>query len=329
MNREITIHGGILVYVEFDGSGICPVSLELIGEAARLAKKSKMKVCAMAVGENTGSLRSVLGRYPLEMVYLYENTGEFRADVYEQAVEDCVGRICPSIILVGGTAGGRALAPRVAARFRTGITADCTELDIDACDNLVQTRPAFGGNVMARILTPEKRPQIATVRPGVMKQILPSDKENVKFIEIGFDYVQSGVTVLKKTEEASGDGITNAEIIVAAGRGVKCKEDLSMLRELAQLLGGKLASSRALVEKGWVSSGRQIGLSGQTVSPKCLITFGISGSVQFRAGIKNAETIISVNTDPNAEIFKIAHYPICCDLYDIVPEMIKMIKGNK
>jgi electron transfer flavoprotein alpha subunit len=327
MNREKNIHECILVYVEFDGSGICPVSLELIGEAARLAEKAKMKVCAMAVGENTGSLKSVLGHYPLEMVYLYENSGGFRADAYAQAVEDCVGRICPSILLVGGTSEGRALAPRVAARIRTGITADCTELDIDNWGNLVQTRPAFGGNIMARILTPEKRPQIATIRPGVMKQILPSDEKNLTFIEIDFNHVQSGVTILKMTEEASEDGIDNADIIVAAGRGVKCKEDLSMLKELAQLLGGKLASSRALVEKGWTSAGQQIGLSGQTVSPKCLITFGISGSVQFRAGIKNADTIISINTDPNAEIFQIAHYPICGDLYDVIPEMIKMIKG--
>lgn len=327
MNQENTIRECILVYVEFDSSGIRPVSLELIGEATRLAEKAKTKVCAMAVGENTNLLKPVLGRYPLETVYLYENSGGFRADVYAQAVEDCVGRICPSILLVGGTGEGRALAPRVAARIRTGITADCTELDIDDCGNLVQTRPAFGGNIMARILTPERRPQIATVRPGVMKQILPSDEKNVTFIKIDFEHAQSGVTILKKTEEASEDGITNADIIVAVGRGVKCKEDLLMLQELAQLLGGKLASSRALVEKGWTSASQQIGLSGQTVSPKCLITFGISGSVQFRAGIKNADIIISVNNDPNAEIFKIAHYPICCDLYDVVPEMIKMIKG--
>ena len=330
MNISERVHSssGILVYFEIFKNEIRPVSFELLGEAYRLSKKSNEDVHIVAVGKDINFVREKIKGFPVKSAYLYETDKFFQPDIYEKALEDCIDKLNPSIVLIGGTAEGRALAPRLAVNYRTGLTADCTELDIDENGNLLQIRPAFGGNIMAKIVTENTRPQFATVREKVMKPIKPVFSYDIEYIIGDINNAKSYMKVINiEKEDTDENSITDSKILVVAGRGVKKKEDLNMLRELAMLLGGKFASSRALVEKGWTTPKEQIGLSGNTVCPEIMITFGVSGTVQFMAGMKTTPNIIAVNTDANARIFEIAHYPICADLYDIVPELIKNLKA--
>lgn len=328
INLEKKSSKGILVYFEFFENKIHPVSFELLGEAYRLSEKSNEPVYVVAIGKNVEFIKNALKGYPVKSAYLYETDNYFQPDIYEKGVSDCINKIKPSTVLIGGTAEGRALAPRLAVLYKTGLTADCTELDIDENGNLVQIRPAFGGNIMAKIVTENTRPQFATVREKVMKPIKPVFSYDIEYIIGDINNVKSHMKVINiEKEDTDENSITDSKILVVAGRGVKKKEDLNMLRELAMLLGGKFASSRALVEKGWTTPKEQIGLSGNTVCPEIMITFGVSGTVQFMAGMKTTPNIIAVNTDANARIFEIAHYPICADLYDIVPELIKNLKA--
>ncbi|MGN1165855.1 MAG: electron transfer flavoprotein subunit alpha/FixB family protein [Lachnospiraceae bacterium] len=326
---DVSKWSGILVYLECYEGSIHKAGFELIGEAVRLQVQSGDELYVLAIGKNMNAVKKVLEGYPIRRAYLYETEDEYTPSLYEQIAVSCIEELKPSIVLIGGTNEGRALAPRLSVAFETGLTADCTELGIDEDGGLIQTRPAFGGNVMASIVTPQCRPQFATVRPGVMKTILPEDFRGTEFEMRISCKKENDTKVLSIVEAKVQDDITEQDILVVAGRGVRKKEDLSMLRELAELLGGKLASSRALVEKGWMSPREQIGLSGHTVAPKYLIACGVSGTVQFMAGMKNAKNIIAINTDPNARIFEIAHYPICGDLYEIVPELISMLKQRK
>jgi electron transfer flavoprotein alpha subunit len=233
----------------------------------------------------------------------------------------------PSIVLIGGTIEGRTIAPRLAVEYRSGLTADCTKLDIDEAGHLIQTRPAFGGNIMASIITETARPQFATVRQGIYEK--PARLETAEVPVEFFDFSVTGrkIKLLGTEKIINKNNLTDQKVLVVAGNGVKRKEDLEMLRDLADLLGGRLASSRALVEKGWMTPGDQIGLSGSAVCPKCMITCGVSGSVQFMAGMKTTPNIIAINTDANAAIFDIAHYPICADLYEIIPELLNILKS--
>lgn len=325
---NINAWSGIFIYLEYTQQGLCNVSKELIGAAAALAEQNHQHLYAAAMGRNVDTLRKQLMGYPLKEVFLYETSGFFQAAQWEKTITGCIREIKPSIVLIGGTHEGRALAPRIAVACKTGITAECTALELDEKGRFVQVRPAFGGNVMARIVTPETRPQIATIRPGVMA---PAEKK--LFFKIIFHKMEvilrsDALRIETVTRAEIPDDITGARILVAAGRGVKRKEDLPLLEELAHLTGGQLACSRALVEKGWMPPARQIGLSGNTVRPKCIITCGVSGTVQFIAGMKRTENIIAINSDPDARIFDIAHYPICGDLYEIVPELIAILKNH-
>lgn len=318
---------GILVYIELDGPEVSEVSFELIGEALDLAQSQDQAVHGVLIGAAAEAACRQLHGYSLQTVYCYETAAAFRADVYAKALTDCIEELKPAIVLIGGTKRGRALAPRIAVHFRTGLTADCTQLEIDERGQLVQIRPAFGGNIMASILTEQSRPQIATVRPGIFRR--PKRAENQKIAGIirrNLSEKQSQSILLSQSEVAKIPGIEQQELLVVAGRGVKKQEDLQLLRKLAAALGGALASSRALVEKGWMKPEEQIGLSGNTVAPQCMLTFGVSGTVQFAAGMKNTPNIIAVNNDPNAKIFEIAHYPICADLYDVVPELLDQLE---
>lgn len=320
---------GILVYVECYKGKVMPVSLELIGEARRLAAKAGGKVYGVAIGEKPEEIREELKDSFLDEAYLWEASDEYLPIAYERIMTECINTIRPSVVLIGGTREGRALAPRIAVEFRTGLTADCTSLEIDDDGNLMQARPAFGGNIMAEILTKDRRPQLATVRPGVMPKRPGIPGKHTVFYMKKWDGPDETVTIEAVKEQSQDDSIAGQKILVAAGRGVKKKEDLEMLRELAHLLGGELACSRALVEKGWMSPSRQIGLSGSTVSPDYLITCGVSGTVQFMAGMKTAKNIIAINSDPDARIFEIAHYPVCADLYEVVPDLIERLKEGR
>lgn len=320
---------GILVYIECYGGNVASVSFELIGEALRLAEKSGAYVFAAAAGSELEQVKNELQDYPLEKVMLYETQDEYSPVLYEGIMVECIKELCPSVVLIGGTFEGRALAPRLAVAFETGLTADCTCLELDEKGNLIQTRPAFGGNVMASILTEKKRPQFATVRPKMMEPPLKiaGSCPEVRIKKVDNDDRQVRIVEVRAMEVA--DDITKSDLLVVAGRGVKKKEDLRMLVELAKLLGGRLACSRALVEKGWMTPKEQIGLSGNTVSPQYMITCGVSGTVQFMAGMKTTKNIIAINEDPLARIFEIAHFPVWGDLYEIVPKLICELTKEK
>lgn len=324
---------GIAVIAEVEDGNIHPVTFELLGKARELAGKIGHKVYALLIGSGVRPLAGPLAEYGADTVHVYdqEDFRYFRIEPYTAAAEDFIRAVRPSAILVGGTPAGRSLAPRLAARFHAGLTADCTKLDISESTDLDQIRPAYGGNIMAHINTPRHRPQFATVRYKIFaippKVAAPSS--DVVEHRLPPEKLVSGIEVLHAELKAREKGIEDAEVLVAAGRGVKKPEDLAMLEELAGLLGGRLAGTRAVIEAGWLDARCQIGLSGRTVKPKLLITCGVSGAIQFVAGMNGAEKIVAINTDPEAPIFNIAHIGIRGDLYKIVPELINRIKQSR
>lgn len=324
---------GIGVYVDHVDGEIHPVTYELIGKARELAGKINHPVYAVFVGNNISHKAEELLHYGVDKVFVYDDEAlkYFRIEPYTAAFEDFVNKIKPTALLVGATTIGRSLAPRIAARFKTGLTADCTILDIKENTDLVQIRPAFGGNIMAQIVTPNSRPQLATVRYKVMTA--PKRSEEIKgeivSCSINKEKLKSGITALEIKKKLSEVGISDAEVIVAAGRGIKSEKDLNMLKELAKVLNGEFACTRPLIEAGWVDAKRQIGLSGRTVRPRLIITCGISGAVQFTAGMNNSDYIFAINTDEKAPIFKVAHYGVVGDLYEVIPELIEKIKLAK
>jgi electron transfer flavoprotein alpha subunit len=321
---------GILVYVEHLDGVLHPVTLELIGKARQLAERIHHPVYALWIGANLENRAADLLKYGVDRVLVYDDEAlrYFRADTYTNIFEDGIHALKPTAVLVGATSVGRSLAPRVAARFRTGLTADCTQLEMKPETDLVQIRPAFGGNIMARILTTHTRPQFATVRYKVMEPAACVDRPAGEVIrgEIGPGRLESRIKVVEVVAKEKQENISDAEVLVVAGRGVKNAADLTLLEELAGLLGGEIACTRPLVETGWFSYTRQIGLSGRTVKPKLIITCGVSGAVQFTACMNGSERIFAINQDRTAPIFKVAHYGIVGDLYQILPQLIAKIK---
>ena len=254
---------------------------------------------------------------------------DFRIEPYAAAFYDFIQKEKPSSILVGATNLGRQLAPRVAARCRTGLTADCTVLNMKENTDLVQIRPAFGGNIMAQIVTPHTRPQFCTVRYKVFSEPKPTDVPTGEILpmEVTAAMVETGVKVLHREEKPKDVDIAEAEVIVAVGRGASGAGMLEQAKELADLLGGVVACTRPLVEGNVFDAKHQIGLSGRTVKPKLILTLGISGAVQFAAGMKGADCIVAINSDPTAPIFDVAHYCVVGDVNLIVPKLIAKIKG--
>ncbi|TGE31758.1 electron transfer flavoprotein subunit alpha/FixB family protein [Desulfosporosinus sp. Sb-LF] len=324
---------GIGVYVDHVEGEIHPVTLELIGKAKELAAVVNFPVYCVFIGHNIKHKAQELLHYGVDevFVYDYEELNHFRIEPYTATFEDFVQKVKPSSLLVGATTIGRSLAPRVAARFRTGLTADCTTLEMKENTDLVQIRPAFGGNIMAQIICPNTRPQMATVRYKVMnapeKQCDPSGK--ITLCELEPKQLVSSIKVLKVTRKEIEENISDAEVIIAVGRALKSEKDMALIEELAQLLDAQIAGTRPLVEAGWIKAKQQIGLSGRTVKPKLIITLGISGAVQFTAGMNSSEQIFAINKDPHASIFNIAHYGIIGDLYEVVPQLIEEIKSSK
>ncbi|MDR2649052.1 MAG: electron transfer flavoprotein subunit alpha [Clostridiales bacterium] len=324
---------GIAVYAEQEAGKPHPVSLELLGKASELAAVSGERVIVLICGENAGDAAESLRYYGADEIYVYERAElkYFRAEPYAAVFEHFIKGTKPSSVLVGATPYGRQLAPRVAARINTGLTADCTALEMGEKGDLVQIRPAFGGNIMAEITTPRARPQMATVRYKVMNA--PKRRETpvgvIKQRRVSDNALVSGVEIIEVKPKPAEMYIEDVDVIVAAGRGVKKQADMNMIKELAALLGGQAACSRPLAEAGFLSANRQIGLSGRTVRPKFILTCGISGSVQFTAGMSKADVIAAINTDSKAPIFRVAHYAIIGDLYQIVPEMIHKLRERK
>lgn len=324
---------GVAVYVDHVEGEIHPVTLELIGKARELAAKVNHPVYCVFMGHNIKDKAEELLHYGVDEVVVYDSAEfeHFRIEPYTAAFEAFINNVKPTAILVGATTVGRSLAPRVAARFKTGLTADCTILDIKENTDLVQIRPAFGGNIMAQIVTPNNRPQLATVRYKVMSAPERSAEVSGKITvaTIGEDKLQSNIKVLNIIPKEKETGISDAEVIIVAGRGIKTEKDLAMIKELADLLGGEVAVTRPLIEAGWAEAKRQVGLSGRTVRPRLIITCGVSGAVQFTAGMNNSDYIFAINKDEKAPIFKAAHYGIVGDIYDIIPQLIEDIKMAK
>ncbi|MBQ2925388.1 MAG: FAD-binding protein [Ruminiclostridium sp.] len=322
---------GICVFADCTGGTIHRVTFELCGKARELAAVTGHPVYALVIGHDTAACAEKLLRYGVDKVFVYDHPGfaDFRIEPYAAAFYDFIQKEKPSSILVGATNLGRQLAPRVAARCRTGLTADCTVLQMKENTDLVQIRPAFGGNIMAQIVTPNDRPQFCTVRYKVFSEPAPTLEPSGEVIpmEVTEQMLQTGVRVLSTVSKPKDIDISEAEVIVAVGRGAMSESMRAQAQELADLLGGMVACTRPLVEGNVFDAKRQIGLSGRTVQPKLIITLGISGAVQFAAGMKGSDCIVAVNKDPNAPIFDVAHYCVVGDVEQIVPKLIGKIRG--
>ncbi len=324
---------GVAVYIDHVDGRVHPVSYELLGKARELAAKIQQEVLALFMGENIGAAAEELRHYGADRIFVCDKPelAKFNMESYAKVFETFIRQVKPAAILVGATPVGRQLAPRVAARFRTGLTADCTVLDIRENTDLVQIRPAFGGNIMAEILTPNNRPQMATVRYKIMDAPQRSEAARGRIETLAVDdaALVSRIAVLGITKKPKEKSIEQADVLVVAGRGIKKKEDLSLVYDLADALGGDFACTRPLIENGWLDPRRQIGLSGRTVRPKLIITCGVSGAIQFVAGMDHAEEIVAINSDPKAPIFKVANYAVVGDLYEIVPRLIADIQQGR
>jgi electron transfer flavoprotein alpha subunit/NAD-dependent dihydropyrimidine dehydrogenase PreA subunit len=322
---------GVWVFAEQRGGKLARVSLELLGKAQELAGQLKEEVSALLLGSQVSAMADTLIKHGAARVFLVEHSAlkDYRTIAYTEVVEELVKRYKPNILLMGATHLGRDLAPRVSRRVGVGLTADCTELTIDPDEGiLLQTRPAFGGNVMATIANRYSRPQMATVRAGVMEpQPKPENKGNVITQEVSLSEERIGLKVLEMVrEEKKGVNLSDAKVVVAGGRGVGEADGFRVVKELAEALGGELAGTRVAVEEGWIPTDRQVGQTGQSVRPELYIACGISGAIQHRAGMMNSRYIIAINKDPRAPIFQVADWGIVGDLYEVVPEMIRQLK---
>ena len=322
---------GVWVFAEQREGRLNRVSLELLGKAQDLGAALQQSVSALLLGDGVAALAEPLIEYGAETVYLVEHKRlkDFRTNAYTKAIEDLVKRHKPNILLMGATHVGRDLAPRVSRRVGVGLTADCTELSIDPTEGiLLQTRPAFGGNVMATIANRYSRPQMATVRPGVMEPMRkPDTKGQVIRHDVLLTEDEIGTKVLEVVrEEKKSANLSDAKAIVAGGRGVGDAAGFKILEKLAAVLGGELAGTRVAVEEGWIPADRQVGQTGQSVRPELYVACGISGAIQHRAGMMNSRYIIAVNKDPRAPIFQVADWGIVGDLHEVVPEMIQQFE---
>lgn len=318
---------GICVFAEQTDGKLHPVTLELLGKALELAQ-GRMPVTAVLPGVDTARAAGQLCQRGAERVYVYESAelAGFDPMRYAACLEDCMKKVRPAALLVGATGMGRSLAPRLAARLRTGLTADCTGLSMREDGALVQVRPAFGGNIMAQIVTPKTRPQICTVRYRVFNAPQADIYVPGKIVRMVLPELNMGAELLDVMVRAQEQDLTEAERIVAVGRGCREKQSLYLASRMAELLGAQLACTRPMVEEGYFHAKKQIGLSGRTVKPKLLIALGISGSVQFAAGMDQAELICAVNTDPAAPIFGIAHFGFRGNVREVLPALLSRIE---
>ena len=326
-----SLWSGVCVYADCSGGKLHRVTFELCGKARELAAVTGHPVYALLIGHDTGESAEQLRHYGVDKVFVYDDPAfaDFRIEPYTAAFCDFIEKVKPSSILVGATNLGRQLAPRVAARCRTGLTADCTVLEMKENTDLVQIRPAFGGNIMAQIVTPNTRPQFCTVRYKVFSEPKPTAEPAGEVVPMAVtsQMTDSAIEVLSTFTKPTDIDISEADVIVAVGRGASSESMRAMAKELADLLGGVVACTRPLVEGNVFDAKHQIGLSGRTVKPKLIFALGISGAVQFAAGMKGSDCIVAINTDPTAPIFDVAHYCVVGDVNEIVPKLIEKIKG--
>ena len=324
---------GVWIFAEQRGGKVTSVAYELLGIGRKLADDLNTELSAILLGSTELEPHELI-RWGADKVYRSNDLifEKFNDEPYSQILTKLIKENRPEIVLAGATPIGRSFIPRVAARLRTGLTADCTSLEIDKkTGNLLQIRPAFGGNIMATILCPNTRPQMATVRPRVMKRGQYDSNRTGEIIDINVDGISSRTKVLETIKEASDITVNlqEADFIVSGGRGLGDPKGFKLLEELAQLLGGAIGSSRAAVDAGWIPYSHQVGQTGKTVCPKIYIACGISGAVQHLVGMQSSDIIIAINKNPEAPIFNVATYGIVGDLYEIIPLLIKKIKEAK
>jgi len=329
--KKLEEYKGVWVFIEEENGKVAPVSFELLGKAKELASQLNTEVVGIYLGYKLKEKIKDLFRKGADKLILVdkEELKNFIAENYANAISYLINKYKPEIFLAGATSKGRSLVSRIAVKIHTGLTADCTGLDIDKERRLlIQTRPAFGGNIMAQIITPSFRPQMATVRHKVMKEI---ERENSwgEIIEENIDesFIDKRVKFLEFIPDVSSKvNLAEADIIVSGGRGLGKKENFRLIEELASSLGAAVGASRAAVDSGWIAYSHQVGQTGRTVSPKIYIACGISGQIQHLVGMQSSKIIVAINKDPQAPIFKVANFGIVGDLFEIVPLLTKKIK---
>ena len=336
---------GVYVFAEQVDNKLSGIAFELLGKAKDLAADLNAEVAAVLIGSDVKGLADELAAYGADKVIVVDDPElkEYRTEPYAHALASVIEKYKPEIMLVGATAIGRDLGPRVSARVKTGLTADCTSLEIgdfplvaapgkeseQKHNQLLMTRPAFGGNTIATIACPDNRPQMATVRPGVMQKIAPiaGAKANVVEFNPGFTPNNRYVEILNVVKAVkSTANIMEAKILVSGGRGVGSKENFKLLEDLAEVLGGTVSCSRAVVENGWLPVDLQVGQTGKTVRPQIYFAIGISGAIQHVAGMEDSDLIIAINKDEDAPIFDVADYGLVGDLNKIVPALTAALK---
>jgi electron transfer flavoprotein alpha subunit len=331
---------GVWVYASRRDKKIAKSTLELLAKGRQLADKIHVDLSAVLLGYHIEPLAHELISYGADKVYLaeHEKLEAYSTLPYARVVSELIRREKPEIVLFAADTNGRDLAPRIAAKLETGLTADCTDLDIGDYEDktsgkkyervLYQIRPAFGGDIMATIVNPERRPQMATVRQGIFEPLERDTERKGQIIHCEVELEESDpvVEVLETVRKERETNLENAKIIVSGGRGVGGPEGFKLIKELAAVLGAEVGASRAAVDAGWISYNHQVGLTGQTVKPDVYIACGISGAIQHLVGMKNSKRIIAINKDPKAPIFEVADYGIVGDLFEVIPKLIEKLK---
>lgn len=331
VKRDLSEYKGVWVFAEQREGKLMPVVIELLGEAKKLAVEIGTDVSAVLCGNEVGDLTQELFAYGADKVYqaVHPELKNYRTDAYTKVIQEAINQYKPEIILLGATHIGRDLGPCLAVRCDTGLTADCTKLEIDPEDKKIrQTRPAFGGNLMATIICPNHRPQMSTVRPGVMdKAEYVAGREGVAIrLDVSFGNDEIRTKIIKIVKQAGElASLTDAEFIVSGGMGLGNQEGFELLKKLADKLGGTIGSSRACVDSGWIDHSYQVGQTGTTVKPKIYFACGISGAIQHLAGMQSSDYIIAINKNENAPIFEVADYGIVGDLYEVIPAILEAL----
>lgn len=324
---------GVYIFAQQVDGEVSGVTLELIGKGKELAKDLDTEVTAVLIGSEIESLADELGAYGADKVIVIDDPclKDYTTEPYAHAMDRVIAEFKPAVVLYGATAIGRDVAPRISARVHTGLTADCTKLEVDEeTKNLRMTRPAFGGNLMATIISPNHRPQMATVRPGVMQKLAKDTTKKAEVIKFnpGFEKNAKYVDVVEVVKAISDKvDIMDAKILVSGGRGVGSKENFKLLEDFAAALGGTVSCSRPCVENGWCDKDQQVGQTGKTVRPQVYFAVGISGAIQHMAGMEESDIIIAINKDESAPIFDIADYGIVGDLNKILPLLTEKVKA--
>jgi electron transfer flavoprotein alpha subunit len=331
---DLSSYSGVWVYAEWRDGTVHKVSHELLSEGRKLADKRGVSLAAVLLGSNLNEwISDELMAYGADEVFVVDRPelARFSDEAYANSLVHLVREKKPEILLAGATSMGRSFIPRVAALLETGLTADCTELDISEEGLLLQTRPAFGGNVMATIICPNKRPQMATVRPKVMK---PAKKDGhrgrIVVTALPDECFKSRIEVLEVIPEKDQTAkLTEADVIISGGRGLRKGENFALIEDVAQLFGGAVGASRGAVEEGWIAPSHQVGQTGRTVAPTLYMAVGLAGAIQHVVGMQGSQVIVAVNKDPNAPIFDVATYGVVADLFEFIPAFSRRIKSER